>query len=192
LSTLAGGTKAEPRRSSPYQRRKASMLKSISLALPIVALASGAACAAQTSSLATPDHWLASDVYKASVYSPAHKKIGDIDDLVMTSSGQVKIAVIGVGGFLGVGQKDVAVPFTDLKVVAYKGTEELTLDRTKDQLKKAPSYDKTKDETSAAATSTTETTSDNPPVTNPPATNPPKMNDETTPAPAATPPAPKQ
>ena len=76
-------------------------------------------------------------------YSPTHKKIGAVDDLILTSSGQINKAVIGVGGFLGVGQKEVVVPFADLKIVAQKGAQELVLDRTKEQLKSAPSYDKT-------------------------------------------------
>ncbi len=136
------------------------MLKSLSLSVPILVVASGLAVAqlstnqpqtttqpAQTqhkpSSLATTDRWLASDVYHAGVYDKDNNKIGSISDLVLDSSGQIKMAVIGVGGFLGIGQKDVAVPFKDLKVAQRDGKEELTLDRTKDQLKDAPAYDKT-------------------------------------------------
>ena len=118
------------------------MMRSLVLSAPILALAGGLALAAQPSSLATSNHWLASDVYKAAVYSPSHKKIGDIDDLILTSTGQINTAVIGVGGFLGVGQKDVTVPFTDLKVIAKYGKQELMLDRTRAQLKSAPAYDK--------------------------------------------------
>jgi sporulation protein YlmC with PRC-barrel domain len=130
------------------------MLKSLSLSVPILALAGGLAFAQmQTdrqptsgehsmSSLAS-NHWLASDIYKASVYDPSNNKIGSIEDLVLDTSGQVQTAVIGVGGFLGIGQKDVAVPFRDLKVASRSGKEELTLDRTKEQLKDAPAYDKT-------------------------------------------------
>lgn len=119
------------------------MLKSLSLSVPILLVAGGIALAAQPSSLATSHHWLMSDIYHASVYDPSNAKIGKIDDLILNSDGQIKMAVIGVGGFLGVGEKDVAVPFTDLKVTNYKGTEELTLNRTKDQLKSAPAYNKT-------------------------------------------------
>jgi sporulation protein YlmC with PRC-barrel domain len=127
------------------------MLKSLSLSVPILALASGLAVAqmttdrqpatTHTSSLSS-DHWLASDVYKAAVYDPSNNKIGDIDDLVLDTGGQIKTAVIGVGGFLGIGQKDVAVPFKDLKVASRDGKSQLTLERTKEQLKEAPAYDK--------------------------------------------------
>jgi sporulation protein YlmC with PRC-barrel domain len=129
------------------------MLKSLSLSVPILALAGGLAFAQMqtdrqpansehsVSSLAS-NHWLASDIYKASVYDPSNNKIGSIEDLVLDTSGQVKTAVIGVGGFLGIGEKDVAIPFGELKVASRSGKEELVLNRTKEQLKDAPAYDK--------------------------------------------------
>ena len=51
-------------------------------------------------------------------------------------------AIIGVGGFLGVGKKDIAIPFKDLKVVHRDGKDWLQISRTKDELKSAPAYDK--------------------------------------------------
>jgi hypothetical protein len=60
----------------------------------------------------------------------------------MDSNGQIMTAVIGVGGVLGAGQKDVAVPFKDLKITSRNGKEWLVLDRTKEDLKNAPGYDK--------------------------------------------------
>jgi sporulation protein YlmC with PRC-barrel domain len=98
--------------------------------------------AADSSSLAG-SHWLASDVYKASVYDPKQNKIGDIDDLVINKDdGTISKAVIGVGGFLGVGQKDVAIPFNELKVASNSDKTWLVLDESKSQLKAAPAYDK--------------------------------------------------
>ena len=102
---------------------------------------SNAAFAANDSSLTT-DHWLASDVYQASVYDPNQNKIGSVDDLVISKDGSVSKAVIGVGGFLGVGQKDVAIPFTELKVASNNDKSWLVLNMTKDQLKAAPAFDK--------------------------------------------------
>lgn len=118
------------------------MLKSFSLAVPVLLIGGGLALAAQSSSLATADHWLMSDVYKATVYDANNNKIGQVDNLILSSDGQIKTAVIGVGGLLGVGEKDVAVPFSQLKVASQNGTEELTLDMTKDQLKAAPAWKK--------------------------------------------------
>jgi sporulation protein YlmC with PRC-barrel domain len=100
----------------------------------------GRSVATEPSSLSTSD-WLASDIYKADVYDNSERKIGDVSDLVLDRDGNVKTAIIGVGGFLGVGQKDVAVPFTDLKVASRDGKNWLVLNRTKDELQKAPNYD---------------------------------------------------
>jgi PRC-barrel domain len=86
--------------------------------------------------------WLASNVYNQSVYDRNEQKIGDLNDLVIEKDGRVKSAIIGVGGFLGVGQKDVEVPFTDLKMMTRNGKNWLALDRTKDQLQNAPTFDK--------------------------------------------------
>ena len=69
-------------------------------------------------------------------------KIGVVTDLIIDNSGNVTTAVVGVGGFLGAGKKDVAVPFKDLKVVSRDGKDWLVLDKTKEDLKAAPAYDK--------------------------------------------------
>jgi sporulation protein YlmC with PRC-barrel domain len=86
--------------------------------------------------------WLASNVYSQSIYDKNEQKIGDLTDLIIEKEGRVKSAIIGVGGFLGVGQKDVEIPFTDLKMMTRNGKNWLALDRTKDQLQSAPTYDK--------------------------------------------------
>jgi sporulation protein YlmC with PRC-barrel domain len=59
--------------------------------------------------------WRASKLEGVDVYGADNQKIGSISDIVLDSTGQAKVAVIGVGGFLGVGQKDVGVPFSSLK-----------------------------------------------------------------------------
>lgn len=136
------------------------MLKTLALSASVLAFASGLAFAETTmtkdpatgrsvvtnpsSSLST-NHWLASDVYKADVYDPSEHKIGDVVDLMIDSNGNVMAAVIGVGGFLGVGQKDVAIPFKELKVSTRDGRDWLVLNRTKEELKAAPAYDKKAD-----------------------------------------------
>ena len=123
------------------------MLHKLALSASVVALAGSLAVApsgratAATSSLSTT-HWLASDIYKADVYDNAEDKIGVVTDLIMDSGGNVATAVVGVGGFLGAGKKEVAVPFKDLKVVSRDGKDWLVLDKSKEDLKAAPAYDK--------------------------------------------------
>jgi PRC-barrel domain len=58
------------------------------------------------------------------------------------NNGNVTTAIVGVGGFLGVGKKDVAVPFKDLKVASRDGKDWLVLNQSKEDLKAAPAYDK--------------------------------------------------
>jgi len=108
-----------------------------------VALTTGA-YAATTMSAAPSESWTVSNYYKQSVYDPKQSKIGDVDDVLVDKSGKVTGLVIGVGGFLGAGEKDVIVPFTAVKSEKKNDKWWLTLDQTKDDLKNAPgfTYDK--------------------------------------------------
>jgi sporulation protein YlmC with PRC-barrel domain len=56
--------------------------------------------------------WRAPKLIGLGVYGPDDKQIGKIDDLLVDRSGSAQTIVIGVGGFLGFGKKDVAVPFS--------------------------------------------------------------------------------
>jgi sporulation protein YlmC with PRC-barrel domain len=70
--------------------------------------------------------WRASKVVGVNVYNDNNESVGSINDLLMDKSGSIKAVVIGVGGFLGVGEHLVAVPFDKIKFsdqpVAYTGT----------------------------------------------------------------------
>jgi sporulation protein YlmC with PRC-barrel domain len=69
--------------------------------------------------------WRASKLVGLNVYNDNNESIGSINDLLTDKSGNIKAAVIGVGGFLGVGTHLVAVPFDKIKFVnepvAYTG-----------------------------------------------------------------------
>jgi PRC-barrel domain len=65
---------------------------------------------------------------------------GRIINLVFDQNGRIELAIIGVGGLLGVGEKSVAVPFEVLKPETAAGKQVFALDATKDQLKAAPAY----------------------------------------------------
>jgi sporulation protein YlmC with PRC-barrel domain len=70
--------------------------------------------------------WRASKVVGLSVYNDKNEKLGSINDILMDKSGSIKAVVLGVGGFLGVGEHLVAVPLDKVKFVtepvAYTGT----------------------------------------------------------------------
>ena len=61
--------------------------------------------------------WRASKLVGVDVYNEANEKIGDINDVILDKSGKVANVIIGVGGFLGMGEHDVAVAFDKLKWV---------------------------------------------------------------------------
>ncbi|MBC2886988.1 PRC-barrel domain-containing protein [Ochrobactrum sp. CM-21-5] len=73
------------------------------------------------------------------------KSVGKLNDLIVSPEGKVEAAVIGVGGFLGVGEKDVAVS-PDLLQLATRsdGKTWLVLKATKDQLNSASAFDRSK------------------------------------------------
>src|SRR4030081_2647506 len=61
--------------------------------------------------------WRASKIIGLSVYNDNNESLGSINDLLMDKSGSIKAVVIGVGGFLGVGEHLVAVPYDKIKFV---------------------------------------------------------------------------
>jgi hypothetical protein len=87
--------------------------------------------------------WRGTKLIGSSVYGPDNSSIGEISDVIIGSDGAIKAAVIGVGGFLGVGQKDVAVPFNALNVQRSPDSDsinKITVTYSKDQLKAAPEF----------------------------------------------------
>jgi sporulation protein YlmC with PRC-barrel domain len=70
-------------------------------------------------------NWRASKLVGLSVYNDNNESVGSINDLLTDKNGNIKAVVIGVGGFLGVGEHLVAIPFEKVKFVnepiAYTG-----------------------------------------------------------------------
>jgi sporulation protein YlmC with PRC-barrel domain len=129
------------------KQKENTMLRKLALSASVLALVGSLAIAPSGRAMAAPSslstmHWLASDIYKADVYDNAEDKIGVVTDLILDNSGNVTTAVVGVGGFLGAGKKEVAVPFKNLKVVSRDNKDWLVLNQTKEELKAAPAYDK--------------------------------------------------
>ncbi len=82
----------------------------------------------------------AANYYKQNVYDPSDNKIGEITDVVMGRDGKIEGFIVAVGGFLGIGEKDVAVPFDAVRSTPRNGNMRLTMNATKDQLEKAPAF----------------------------------------------------
>jgi PRC-barrel domain len=85
---------------------------------------------------------LAKDFIGLTVYSPDKLKIGNINDLIMSKDAKtIEGFVIGVGGFLGIGEKNVALKMDRLKIGSTpEGAVELTMDAKKEELTNAPSF----------------------------------------------------
>jgi hypothetical protein len=82
--------------------------------------------------------WIGETVYASE--SDA-ETVGEISDLVVSPEGKIEAVVMEVGGFLGVGEKDVAVGFGDLKFVSRDGGDSyLVLETTRAELDEAPSF----------------------------------------------------
>ena len=62
--------------------------------------------------------WRASKIVGVNIYNDKNESVGSINDLLTDKSGSIKAVVIGVGGFLGVGEHLVAVPFDKIKFVS--------------------------------------------------------------------------
>jgi sporulation protein YlmC with PRC-barrel domain len=140
---------------------KTMLAKSLATIVLGMSLMSGAA-PAQTNPPSTSNwltqekagQWRATKLKGLNVYNNNNEKIGDINELIVDKTGKIESAVIGVGGFLGVGEHDVAVPFSQLKWVdepaGTTGTrtdtnrrsypDHAVLNMTKDQLKAAPEF----------------------------------------------------
>ncbi|RAI31599.1 PRC-barrel domain-containing protein [Rhodoplanes serenus] len=94
----------------------------------------------------SPNQWLASKFMGTDVIGADDAKIGDVSDVLFDKSGKVDALIVGVGGFLGIGQKDVALPISSFQVVAANSgknnssSDQLRLSMTKDQLQQMAEF----------------------------------------------------
>lgn len=91
-----------------------------------------------------PDQLLASELVGAAIYNPAGDNLGDVNDVVLASDGSPYALVVGVGGFLGLGEKNVGISFAAVKTsLDANGKLRLTFDTTKEELDAAPAFSAT-------------------------------------------------
>jgi sporulation protein YlmC with PRC-barrel domain len=81
--------------------------------------------------------WRASKLLKSDVYNDANQKIGKIDDFVVAPDGKLSVAVVEVGGFLGMGTHRVAIP---VQQIAHVGPKTVLAGATKEALKALPEF----------------------------------------------------
>jgi sporulation protein YlmC with PRC-barrel domain len=84
--------------------------------------------------------WRATKLLKVDVYNDKNEKIGKVDDLVIAPDGTLTVAVVNVGGFLGIPKRLVAIPVKQFKQIAPKA---ILPNAAKDQLKALPKFEYT-------------------------------------------------
>jgi sporulation protein YlmC with PRC-barrel domain len=127
------------------------MFNKLAIAAAVAAAVTGSAYAQQTTGVGTPTQaqvlttlptnaTTVTNYYKQNVYDPSDSKIGEISDVLINKEGKIDAFIVSVGGFLGVGEKDVAVPFASVHATERNGKWYLTMNATKDGLKSAQGY----------------------------------------------------
>ncbi len=86
------------------------------------------------------DQWLVGNLWHKSVYNSAGQAIGDLNDLVIDKDGKIAAVVIGVGGFLGLGEKNVAVDFDQLQNNGGVSPNRIVLNWSEQDLRNAPAF----------------------------------------------------
>lgn len=103
----------------------------------------------------TDTQFLGSNLMGADVRSAADEDLGDVNDVVFDMNGKAVGVVVGVGGFLGIGEKNVAIPFERVTITRPDANDDdirISLDTTKDELNGAPEFTRWAPATAASAT----------------------------------------
>jgi sporulation protein YlmC with PRC-barrel domain len=130
----------------PHMLKKIAIASVIALAAASTSYAQstttgvGSPASAQTMNTLPPNTSTVTNWYKQNVYDPSDTKIGEISDVLIGNDGKIESFMVAVGGFLGMNEKDVAVPFSAIHGVEKNGKWWLTMNTTKDALKSASGY----------------------------------------------------
>lgn len=89
----------------------------------------------------TPAQKRGSDLMNVSVYTRNNENIGEVEDIILDEQGKVTAVVVGVGGFLGLGQRNVAINYSAMNITREDdGDLKVMVDTTRDQLRQAPEF----------------------------------------------------
>jgi hypothetical protein len=94
-----------------------------------------------------PDNWVSigtspNDYSNQDIYNRAGEKVGTIRDVLVGPDGKMAAAVVNVGRFLGIGEKDIAVPFSALQLEQRDNNRRIVIDATKEALQAAPPFER--------------------------------------------------
>jgi sporulation protein YlmC with PRC-barrel domain len=90
-----------------------------------------------------PDQWLASKFKGTDVLGSDNQKVGDVSDILFDKDGKVDAYIVSVGGFLGVGSKEVALAPSAFQIIPgdNKSSDKLKISMNKDQLQQAANFE---------------------------------------------------
>ncbi|MBZ2168120.1 PRC-barrel domain-containing protein [Marinobacter sp. F4216] len=83
----------------------------------------------------------ASNLMGVTVSTSGDEEVGEVNDLIINKDGQVVGVVIGVGGFLGMGEKDVAIAWDEVQRAGKAEDLELKIDQSRETLMSAPDFE---------------------------------------------------
>ncbi len=112
-------------------------------AQPAMTTAPDAAAARNVATI--PQFVFASDILGKTIYNSQAEdavSIGDVNDVVFATDGSAEMVIVGVGGFLGIGEKNVAVPYEELTFMQRGNAPLIVLETTKENLESAPAFDR--------------------------------------------------
>jgi len=134
--------------SDPAKPSSSSMSSDKSSAIPSTTGAASASASPITAQ--KPDQLLVSNLKGVDVLGSDDKKVGDISDLLFTKDGKVEAILISVGGFLGVGAKEIALAPSQIQLHEENGSWKAKVSMNKDQLKDAPDFERYKSTTTGS------------------------------------------
>lgn len=95
---------------------------------------------------ASANQFLTTNILGQTIYSGTSdeaEEIGDVNDIILAADGSAEAVVIGVGGFLDIGEKEVAIAFENINVVDRNDAMWLTINAGREDLEAAPAFDRT-------------------------------------------------
>ena len=143
-ATVAQGNQRPTGRLGIHHHLLVKTMKRLSVyiltSIGLLAAAGIATLPALADSTQTEDELRTSKIVGSKVYNNANENIGSVEDIVLKPDGSMDEVVLSVGGFLGIGDKYVSVPFNDLKITRDGSSLKITTDGTKASLKALPAY----------------------------------------------------
>ncbi|MET3892265.1 sporulation protein YlmC with PRC-barrel domain [Bosea sp. OAE506] len=83
-------------------------------AAPSATMAPSSTTAVAPANTSWQGKWRATQLIGVDIYGPDNAKVGDVTEVLFDKTGKIEMVTVGVGGFLGIGSKDVAIPFSQV------------------------------------------------------------------------------